>query len=128
MKKSVLFMLVFTLSGCSAKSLEVEQATASKYSNLTDEQFISEAEDGVKYSVIDPTSVLMRNQRIVRTPDNHRVLCLDVNSKNKFGGYVGFQSMNWYAGTLYPNNNVGLGLGETIRNDARVKLCRSAGQ
>ena len=104
----------------------MEQSSADKYSTLTDEQFMAEAEEGVKYSVIDPTSVLMRNQRIVRTPEDHRVLCVDVNGKNKFGGYTGFQAMNWYAGTLYPNNNVGLGLGETMRNDARVKLCRSA--
>lgn len=99
---------------------------ADKFSTLTDEQFIAKAEEGIKYSVIDPTSVLIRSQRIVRTPEGHRVLCADVNGKNRLGGYTGFQGMNWYAGTLWPNNNVGLGLGENIRNDARVKLCRSA--
>jgi hypothetical protein len=48
---------------------------------------IAAAEDAIRYQLIDPKSADFRNTFAAKSG----VVCGEVNSKNRFGGYVGFR-------------------------------------
>jgi len=53
--------------------------------------WIERGKDAVKTRLKDPSSAQFRNVYFHRGADNIPVSCGEVNSKNGFGGYVGFQ-------------------------------------
>lgn len=86
MKK--LFLIIFgvlLLSGCKP----------------SDEQFIKIAKEDVAQSLKDPSSAQFRNMRFVANKDDvgstsSGYVCGELNGKNSFGAYVGFERIYVY--------------------------------
>jgi hypothetical protein len=57
-----------------------------------DADFRSQAIAELKASLKDPGSAQLRAIEVIRQEDGSKALCGEVNAKNSFGGYVGFQS------------------------------------
>lgn len=53
---------------------------------------IGRAQESVRGHLKDPGSAQFRGERVVRTAGMPPVVCGQVNSKNSFGGYGGYQS------------------------------------
>ncbi|MBO9717493.1 MAG: hypothetical protein J7507_11975 [Pseudoxanthomonas sp.] len=53
-------------------------------------QFESAAKDAVKQSLVDPDSAQFRDLRIMRRSEHERILCGELNARNRMGGYTGF--------------------------------------
>ena len=90
MKHFLVTMLTATLvTGCSVKSKQ-----------------IADAEDAIRLQLIDPKSADFRNILVSKSG----VVCGEVNSKNRFGGYVGFRAFFYDTATkdaeIDPNENL----------------------
>lgn len=59
-----------------------------------------EAKKEVSYQLRDPSSAQFRNLRTVRQQDGTVAVCGEVNSKNAFGGYGGFQDFVVWEGAV----------------------------
>lgn len=69
---------------------------ADRLESGTEKDVIRESTSAVKASLIDPDSAQFRGVKIIRS-DGKIVVCGQVNSKNRMGGYIGYQ--NFIAGT-----------------------------
>jgi hypothetical protein len=57
-----------------------------------DANVIRPVEDSVRQEMIDPDSTQFRNLRVLPgRGEDQRIVCGEVNSKNRLGGYVGFK-------------------------------------
>lgn len=54
--------------------------------------FATDAKAVTADSLIDPMSPQYRKLRYAKQPNGSEVICGDVNAKNRFGGYVGFNA------------------------------------
>jgi hypothetical protein len=62
-------------------------------------QVISDAEQKVASLLRDPSSAQFRNVRHRVSETGANIVCGEVNAKNAFGGYAGFQRFLYDAGT-----------------------------
>jgi len=90
LKQSLIVMMGVALtSGCSAKPKQV-----------------ADAEEAVRFQLVDPKSADFRNLFVSKSG----VVCGEVNSKNRFGGYVGFRAFFYDAAAkdaeIDPNENL----------------------
>lgn len=84
-------MLRAIVSRSSAHSFRITQEA-----KLSDDT-LEEIKDAVASKLRDPSSVQIRNVRIVEGPEG-RFYCGEVNGKNAYGGYAGFVDFNTLAG------------------------------
>ncbi|WP_284082766.1 hypothetical protein [Acinetobacter pittii] len=66
---------------------------------------IQEAEEAVRYDLLDPFSAKMRNIRIVTNSYGVKSVCGAVNAKNRFGAYSGFTLFVYFNGKAYLEPN-----------------------
>lgn len=64
--------------------------TLSEAKKIDIQAFVAEAKAELTKDFKDPNSATYRNVAVYKDGDNELVLCGEVNSKNSFGGYVGF--------------------------------------
>jgi hypothetical protein len=69
------------------KSFSMETATFLKTNNQ--EKTISTSSEAIRQKMKDPASAMFRNVRIVNYLEG-KLICGEINSKNSYGGYVGF--------------------------------------
>ena len=83
MKKSILItcLLASLLTACGNET----ESTASKKPKTRTEEFLPIAKANVIATLSDPSSAQFRDYKI-----DGADFCIEVNGKNKFGGYVGF--------------------------------------
>ncbi|WP_298698177.1 hypothetical protein [uncultured Brevundimonas sp.] len=67
----------------------------------TEAHQIREAEGVVSRELRDPTSAQFRNVRVVDQVNGSRAFCGEVNGKNAYGGYVGFEPFVYGAGRVH---------------------------
>ncbi|MGR6534027.1 hypothetical protein [Brevundimonas sp. RM1] len=89
MRKTIILALAF-LSGCGPSALDVR-----------------DAKDAVRNTLRDPGSAEFRRIKVVRSDGQPRVVCGEVNSKNAFGGYVGFRDFYYRDGRLRVASEIG---------------------
>lgn len=59
---------------------------------------VRKAEDAASAQLTDPDSAKFRNIRygyLVRGKPDHRIVCGEINAKNRMGGYVGYTPFNY---------------------------------
>ena len=65
---------------------------------------ISKAKQEAAALMKDPGSVQLRNVRGYDKDDpNHALICGEINAKNSFGGYTGFQQFTYVGGHIFLN-------------------------
>jgi len=64
------------------------------YDPMSEQELIAIAKQDAANSLKDPGSANFRNVRVIRKPDR-KLVCGDVNGKNSFGGYSGYQPFMW---------------------------------
>ena len=75
-----------------AKKAAAENATAEKVDSEADKMFLVEkGKRAIKEKLKDPKSAQFRNVYFHRGKNGSRMVCGQVNSKNSFGGFSGFQ-------------------------------------
>lgn len=80
MRKSLILALIFSIAA-SAQAAETA--------------FIVKAQNDVKQLMKDPDSTNFRNVREITNTLGNKVLCGQINSKNSYGGYVGFMPFSY---------------------------------
>lgn len=75
MKAIVASLMLVALTGCDQVELY---------------RFESAAKDAMRANMVDPDSAQFR-ELVIRHRDGMRILCGEVNAKNRMGGYVGFR-------------------------------------
>lgn len=83
MKK--IFITTFFLASVAMLSMAQESTST----------FVTEATLSLKNNMKDPDSTQFRNLREITNTVNEKVLCGEVNSKNSYGGYVGFMPFSY---------------------------------
>lgn len=84
MKKIAAALALATLAGCvndtpvTSKPVQI---------SASDKAIVSE---GISRSMRDPSSAQFRDWQAYLLSNGHRAVCVQVNGKNGFGGYVGF--------------------------------------
>jgi hypothetical protein len=81
--KLALFIPIFLLSACSSSA---------------DNLFAEEVQNSVRAKLKDPDSAKFQD---LRSFAEARVACGKVNSKNSFGGYVGYEEFSYYLEEAY---------------------------
>lgn len=70
--------------------------------------FMQEATINIKNQMKDPESTQFRNLREIQNTLNEKSLCGEINSKNSYGGYVGYMPFSYSKeGTAILNHNAG---------------------
>ncbi|MDC5702924.1 hypothetical protein OFN14_18270, partial [Acinetobacter baumannii] len=60
-----------------------------------DTVFMVKAQNDIKQLMKDPDSTKFRNVREITNTLGNKVLCGQINSKNSYGGYVGFMDFSY---------------------------------
>lgn len=68
------------------------QVSAAKLAKKSEADLIVDAQRQVADLMKDPESTKFRKSKIVKGDDSIDTLCGEINSKNSYGGYVGFKS------------------------------------
>lgn len=68
---------------------------------VIDGQDMRDAKKRVANETRDPSSVQFRDVRYVRQVDGSRAVCGEINAKNAYGGYVGFESFVYIGHRTY---------------------------
>jgi len=69
--------------------------STTNFSFAKDSPFTLEAMDNIKNRMKDPSSTQFKNLREIKNTLNTPSLCGEVNSKNSYGGYVGFKPFSY---------------------------------
>lgn len=81
-------LLLVVVGACSQDPIEEERA---KSAPPSDRILIQNAQEAIRQTLRDPASAEFRNDGVRIVADSQRIVCGEVNSKNGFGGYAGFQ-------------------------------------
>lgn len=96
---AILLLTVFGLSACVTNAVvyrdPLPPSTASK-------SYIQKAKQGVQAQMKDPSSVQFRNIQGYNK-GGMTLLCGELNAKNSFGGYTGFDHFTYVEGHLFIN-------------------------
>lgn len=95
MRKFVLLAGLVILAGCNSVERDAEKRVASE--------------------LRDPSSAQFRNVRVVDQVDGSQAVCGEVNAKNAYGGYVGFEPFVHVLGVVH----IGDDDVESIRAESR---------
>lgn len=66
-------------------------AAAIALAGCADYKLEKDGVEAVRAAMLDPESAQFRNVRVVANRGGGKLVCGEVNSKNRLGGYVGFQ-------------------------------------
>lgn len=84
-------LLILTVVAASAAVGPADAQTKSNDSAQMKAYVLSNGKNAVKMKLKDPKSATFRNLDVHKGADGMYVMCGEVNSKNSFGGYTGFQ-------------------------------------
>ena len=81
--------------------------------------YIAEAEKAVSENLRDPASAEFRNVSYRQANTGAHVVCGEVNGRNGFGGYAGFQQFIWHSGNVMIDTEPG----DLVFTRRRLELC-----
>jgi len=84
-------IVILVIWQVSVNSDSSNRPTESDKQGATDSFLIAKGQESVLSKLKDPKSADFRRVYLLRSKDNMAAICGEVNSKNAFGGYVGFQ-------------------------------------
>jgi len=86
MKKISAGIAVLALAGCVSNDTPVNAKPTA--ASTADRNLVAAT---IAQNLKDPESAQFRNWRAYQLSNGHRVICAELNAKNGFGGYVGFE-------------------------------------
>lgn len=90
MTKYLCILAALAITGCATKQ-DLNQELKFPYRTFaTPEAAITAAQDDIKSVLKDPTSAMFRGAYYKILAPNQYAVCVQVNAKNAFGGYVGY--------------------------------------
>lgn len=90
MAKYLIIVATLALAGCATKQ-DLNQEIKFPYRTfITPEAAIEAAQEDIRYALKDPESAKFRGAYYKLLAPNQYAVCVQVNAKNAFGGYVGY--------------------------------------
>lgn len=111
MKKNLIFagLLSFLVTGCATNGSPIGSGSSSQGAPSTnvrieiEESQVEEAEAAVRDALKDPESAMFRDLHGISVAEDGPVMavCGEVNAKNSYGGYIGYNRFAYTTGKVY---------------------------